>query len=59
MSKNKEDHITDLKETFTNLREAQLKLNPEKFIFGISKGKCSDTSSVPKVARQTQTRPKQ
>ena len=30
MSKNEEDHITDLKETFTNLRKARLELNPEK-----------------------------
>jgi hypothetical protein len=39
MSKNKEDHITDLKETFANLREAGLRLNPEKCIFGVNKGK--------------------
>jgi hypothetical protein len=39
MSKNKEDHIADLKETFTNLRIAGLKLNLEKCIFGVSKGK--------------------
>ena len=30
MSKNEEDHIADLKETFANLREAGLKLNPEE-----------------------------
>ena len=30
MSKNEGDHIADLKKTFTNLREAGLKLNPEK-----------------------------
>jgi len=39
MSKNEEDHIADLKETFANLREASLKLNPEKCIFGDSRGK--------------------
>jgi hypothetical protein len=39
ISKNKEDHITDLKETLANLRAAGLKLNPEKRIFGVSKGK--------------------
>jgi hypothetical protein len=33
------DHISDLAETFTNLRAANLKLNPEKCIFGIHKGK--------------------
>jgi len=38
-SKNKEDHIANLKETFTNLREAGLKLNPEKCVFGVSRGK--------------------
>jgi hypothetical protein len=59
MSKNKEDHITDLKETFANLRAAGLKLNLEKCIFGVSKGKCLATSSVPKASKQTQTRLKQ
>jgi hypothetical protein len=39
MSKSEEDHIADLKETFANLRGASLKLNPEKCIFGVSKGK--------------------
>jgi len=39
MSRNKVDHIQDLKETFTNLRSVGLKLNPEKCIFGVSKGK--------------------
>ena len=39
MSKNDEDHIIDLKETFTNLMEVGLKLNPEKCVFGISRGK--------------------
>jgi hypothetical protein len=39
MSKSEEDHIADLKETFTNLRGSGLKLNLEKFIFGVSKGK--------------------
>jgi hypothetical protein len=39
ISKKEEDHIADLKETFANLRQAGLKLNPEKCIFGVSKGK--------------------
>ena len=39
MSKNEEDHIADLKETFANLREAGLKLNPEKCVFSVSRGK--------------------
>jgi hypothetical protein len=33
------DHITDLAETFANLRAANLRLNPEKCVFGIHKGK--------------------
>jgi hypothetical protein len=33
ISKNKEDHNADLKESFPNLREAGLRLNPEKCIF--------------------------
>ena len=39
MSKNEEDHIADIKETFTNLRAAGLKLNLEKCVFGVSRGK--------------------
>jgi len=39
MSRNKEDHIKDLQETFVNLRSAELKLNVEKCVFGVSKGK--------------------
>ena len=39
MSKNDGDHIADLKETFANLREAGLKLNLEKCVFGVSRGK--------------------
>jgi hypothetical protein len=33
------DHISDLAETFANLKVANLKLNPEKCVFGIHKGK--------------------
>lgn len=39
VSKRKEDHINDLKETFANLKSSGLKLNPEKCIFGIKSGK--------------------
>jgi hypothetical protein len=35
----RKDHINDLVETFMNLRAANLKLNPEKCVFGIHKGK--------------------
>jgi len=39
MSKNEGGHIADLKESFTNLREVGLKLNSEKCIFSVSRGK--------------------
>jgi hypothetical protein len=38
-SRKKETYISNLVETFANMREARLKLNPEKCIFGITKGK--------------------
>jgi hypothetical protein len=39
VSKKRENYIANLAETFTNMREARLKLNPEKCVFGITKGK--------------------
>jgi hypothetical protein len=33
----RKDHISDLAETFANLRATNLKLNPKKCIFGIPK----------------------
>jgi hypothetical protein len=39
VSKKRETYISDLVETFMNMREARLKLNTEKCIFGITKGK--------------------
>jgi hypothetical protein len=38
-SKNKEDHLADLAETFANMREARLRLNPGKCVFGVCKSK--------------------
>lgn len=38
-SDKKETHIEDLNETFANLRKSGLRLNLEKCIFGIRKGK--------------------
>jgi hypothetical protein len=35
----RKDHISDLVETFANLRATNLKLNPEKCVFDIHKGK--------------------
>jgi hypothetical protein len=34
-----DDLITDLEETFANLRRFQIKLNPEKCVFKVPKGK--------------------
>jgi hypothetical protein len=38
-SKKKATKIQDLVETFANMRRAQLKLNPEKCVFGVRRGK--------------------
>jgi hypothetical protein len=38
-SKKKESYISDLSETFTNMCKSNLKLNPEKCIFGVTRGK--------------------
>jgi hypothetical protein len=39
VSRKNDTYISDLAETFTNMHEAKLKLNPEKCIFEITKGK--------------------
>jgi hypothetical protein len=39
VSKNKEDHLADLAETFANMRDARLRLNHEKCVFGVLQGK--------------------
>lgn len=38
-SKKDTDNVTDLAETFTILRKHQMKLNPNKCIFGVKSGK--------------------
>jgi hypothetical protein len=38
-STNQASHVSDLAETFANMRRAGLKLNPEKCVFGVTKGK--------------------
>ena len=38
-SKEEEDHLDDLKETFNTLRQYNIKLNPSKCAFGVSLGK--------------------
>jgi hypothetical protein len=39
VSKKKENYLSDLAETFTNMREAKLMLNLKKCVFGITRGK--------------------
>jgi hypothetical protein len=41
-SREKDTYISDLAETFANMREARLKLNPEKCLFGVTSGKILD-----------------
>jgi hypothetical protein len=38
-STKQENHIADLQETFANFRRVGLKLNPEKCVFNVKKGK--------------------
>ena len=38
-SKEESTHLDDLEETFTTLRQYQMKLNPSKCAFGIASGK--------------------
>jgi hypothetical protein len=38
-SKKKESYISDLVETFTNMCEANLKINSEKCVFGVTRGR--------------------
>jgi hypothetical protein len=39
VSKKRENYIANLAKTFTDMREVRLKLNPEKCVFEITKGK--------------------
>jgi hypothetical protein len=41
-STKQENHVVDLQETFANFRQAGLKLNPEKCVFGVKRGKFFD-----------------
>jgi hypothetical protein len=42
VSKRKDAYISNIVETFANMHEARLKLNPEKCIFGITRGMVLD-----------------
>ena len=41
-SKQASGHAADLRETFMTLRKHQMRLNPEKCVFGVTGGKCLD-----------------
>jgi hypothetical protein len=49
-STKQENHIADLQETFANFRQAGLKLNPEKCVFGVKKGKFQLTQARLKLS---------
>ena len=38
-SREEEDHLNDLRETFNTFRQYNMKLNPSKCAFGVSSGK--------------------
>jgi hypothetical protein len=46
-SANRASHISDLVETFANMRRAGMKLNPEKCVFRVTKGKILGCSFPP------------
>jgi hypothetical protein len=51
-----ENHIANLQETFANFRKASLKLNLEKCVFGVKKGKFLGCLVSTKELKLTQTR---
>jgi hypothetical protein len=57
-SKNKEDHLADLTEMFANMRDARLRLNLEKCVFGVRQGKYLATWCRTEGSRPTQPRSK-
>jgi hypothetical protein len=59
VSKEKENYLLDLAETFTNRREAKLKLNSEKCVFGITRGKVLGCLILMKGIEATPIRPGQ
>ena len=50
-SKEESTHLDDLRETFTTLRQYQMKLNPSKCAFGVASGKFLGFNGVPKRDR--------
>jgi hypothetical protein len=57
--KSKEDHLTDLAETFANMRDTRLWLNPEKCLFGVRQGKYLATWYRTEGSKPTQPKSKQ
>jgi hypothetical protein len=58
-STKQQDHILDLQETFANFRRVGLKLNPQKCVFGVKKGKflgclvsTKGIEAKPKISKQ-------
>ena len=39
-SKQATEHAADLRKTFITLQEHQMRLNPDKCVFGVTRGKC-------------------
>jgi hypothetical protein len=58
-SKKKDTYIYNLAKTFTNMCEVRLKHNPEKCIFGITRGKVLGCLVSTKTSKQTVTKLKQ
>jgi hypothetical protein len=58
-SKSKEDHLTDLTKTFANMRDARLRLNLEKCVFGARQEKYLATWYRTKGSKPTQPKSKQ
>jgi hypothetical protein len=55
-SRNKTSYITKLAKTFTNMRDTRFKLNPEKCVFGVMRGKVLGCFVSMKVLKKIQIR---
>jgi hypothetical protein len=55
-STKEENHTADVQETFANFRKVGLKLNPEKYVFRVKKGKFLGCLMSTKEIEQTQAR---
>jgi hypothetical protein len=57
-SRKRDTYISNLAETFMNMCEARLKLNPEKCIFGVTGGRVLGSLVSTKISKQSPTRSK-